>query len=90
MEETIGLGPLLLLAGRANRPLADEIADELAEAQKGREAPSPGPSNPVTPAPADDYGEGLRRRLFERNGRWPTDAEFRTIRAAMRNNRGRR
>ncbi|MCY4573523.1 MAG: ribose-phosphate pyrophosphokinase [Gemmatimonadetes bacterium] len=29
MEEKIGLGPLLLLAGRANRPLAKEIADEL-------------------------------------------------------------
>ena len=29
MEENIGLGPLLLLAGRANRPLAREIADEL-------------------------------------------------------------
>ncbi len=29
MEETIGLGPLLLLAGRANRPLAKEIATEL-------------------------------------------------------------
>ena len=29
MDENIGLGPLLLLSGRANRPLAKEIADEL-------------------------------------------------------------
>lgn len=29
MEDKIGLGPLLLLAGRANRPLAKEIAGEL-------------------------------------------------------------
>ena len=29
MDEHIGLGPMLLLAGRANRPLAREIADEL-------------------------------------------------------------
>jgi len=29
MEETFGRGPLLLLAGRANRPLADEISELL-------------------------------------------------------------
>ena len=29
MDEHTGLGPMLLLAGRANRPLAREIADEL-------------------------------------------------------------
>ena len=29
MDENIGLGPLLLLSGRANRPLAEEIAGEL-------------------------------------------------------------
>ena len=35
MDETTGRGPLLLLAGRANRPLAREIADMLGTSAEG-------------------------------------------------------
>ena len=30
----------------------------------------------------EDQGAGLRQRLFEVNGRWPTDAELRNVRQA--------
>ena len=35
MEETLGRGPLLLLSGRANRPLADEIGEILGKSVDG-------------------------------------------------------